>query len=295
MVNRKNLFVDNWKAVSLTLLFLLVFPWSGKTEAAEVYQVQSGDTLWALSRKWEVSMEEVRGLNSLATDNLLVGQVLLIPSKSVEQFFPPVSLNNDTNFLYLVQERDTLVSLAKQWGVSVAEIRTANKNIGQRLIPEQILVIPPKALTKIQNYHRQNIEERKENPPARENLVYRGGQRNVAGIAQGFIGVPYIAGSTNPGIGFDCSGFTQYVHSLIGIKLPRTSSSQYNLGLPIERSQLDPGDLVFFSTNGITVNHVGIYLGADNFISATLSRGVAIDNLNSSYWGPRYLGARRLI
>lgn len=290
----KNFLVDSWKTVSWTLLFLLLFPWSGKTEAAEIYQVQSGDTLWSLSRKWDISVDEIRGVNSLVNDSLLIGQVVLIPSKLVEQPSPPVSFNNETNLLYLVKEGDTLVNLAKQWGVSLEEIKAVNKSIGQRLIPEQILVIPPEALTKIRTYQ-PNMEERREDSPIRETVTYRGGQRNVAGIAQSFIGVPYVAGSTNPMVGFDCSGLTQYVHSLIGVKLPRTSSDQYNLGLPMDRSQLRPGDLVFFSTNRNTVNHVGIYLGADNFISATLSRGVAIDSLNSSYWGSRYLGARRVI
>lgn len=117
--------------------------------------------------------------------------------------------------------------------------------------------------------------------------------RKVLQTAMRFVGVPYVFGGNSPD-GFDCSGFTRYVYARYGIGLPRMADEQYDLGKPVSKSQLRPGDLVFFTTYAEGVSHVGIYLGEGKFISATSSRGVAIDRLADGYWGPRYVGARRV-
>ena len=112
--------------------------------------------------------------------------------------------------------------------------------------------------------------------------------------AQRYLGVPYVWGGTSPG-GFDCSGFTQYVFALNGVKLPRTADIQFEVGIPVRYEQLQPGDLVFFSTYEPGPSHNGIYLGGGRFINASSSRGVAVDRLDNAYWSSRYLGARRVI
>lgn len=117
----------------------------------------------------------------------------------------------------------------------------------------------------------------------------------VISTAKQYMGVPYVFGGSTPG-GFDCSGFVSYVFAKNGISLPRTSGSMYAAsGKTV--SSLQEGDLVFFQTSGkssSSPSHVGIYLGNSQFISATTSSGVKIDSLNSSYWGPRYIGAKRV-
>lgn len=112
--------------------------------------------------------------------------------------------------------------------------------------------------------------------------------------AQRYLGVPYVWGGTSPQ-GFDCSGFTQYVYALSGIGLPRTADMQFGVGAPVRFDQLQPGDLVYFSTYEPGPSHNGIYIGSGKFISAASSRGVSIDRMNNSYWAARYIGARRVI
>ena len=118
--------------------------------------------------------------------------------------------------------------------------------------------------------------------------------RRVIQSSMRYTGVPYVFGGTSPN-GFDCSGFTRYVFAQSGVYLPRMADEQFEIGRAVSYSRLQPGDLVFFSTYAAGASHSGIYLGDGKFISATSSRGVAIDRMDSSYWGPRYIGARRVM
>ena len=118
--------------------------------------------------------------------------------------------------------------------------------------------------------------------------------RRVVASSMAYIGVPYVFGGTTPS-GFDCSGYVRYVFAGAGIYLPRTADAQYEVGMPVSRGELVPGDLVFFSTYEYGPSHVGIYLGDGSFINASSSRGVAIDSLYSGYWGSCYIGARRVL
>lgn len=116
-------------------------------------------------------------------------------------------------------------------------------------------------------------------------------QAGIASTAEKYIGVPYRWGGQTPA-GFDCSGFSEYIFAQNGLTLPRMSAAQYSSGLPIAKSSLEVGDLVFFSTYKPGPSHLGIYMGNGQFIHASSSRGVMISSLANSYWSSHYIGAR---
>ncbi|WP_425802120.1 C40 family peptidase [Desulfitobacterium sp. Sab5] len=110
--------------------------------------------------------------------------------------------------------------------------------------------------------------------------------------AMSLVGTPYSFGGTSRS-GFDCSGYTQYVFKGSGISLPRTSYAQFGVGTAVTKSQLQPGDLVFFTTYSSGASHVGIYIGGGNFIHASNS-GVRTTSLGESYYASHFVGARRV-
>jgi peptidoglycan DL-endopeptidase CwlO len=112
----------------------------------------------------------------------------------------------------------------------------------------------------------------------------------VVGIAMQYLGVPYVWGGASPA-GFDCSGFIMYVFAQVGISLPHHAASQYGMGSPVSRDQLEPGDLVFF--NGL--GHAGIYIGGGQFIHAPHTGDVVkISSLSDSWYAATWVGGRRL-
>ena len=112
--------------------------------------------------------------------------------------------------------------------------------------------------------------------------------------AKQYLNIPYRWGGTTTS-GFDCSGYVLKVFTDLGIELPRTSNSQYQVGESVAKDELQPGDLVFFNTLGNGVSHVGIYYGDGKFIHSQSYKGVSITDLNDpKYWGARYVGAKRI-
>ncbi len=111
----------------------------------------------------------------------------------------------------------------------------------------------------------------------------------VVGVAMHYLGVPYVWAGASPR-GFDCSGFVMYVFSQIGVSLPHSSYAQFGMGTPVSMSQLQAGDLVFFSG----ASHVGIYIGGGQFIHAPHTGDVVKISSLSGYYSSAFAGGRRI-
>lgn len=111
------------------------------------------------------------------------------------------------------------------------------------------------------------------------------------------VGVNYRRGGTNADNGLDCSGLVQLVfRDAVGLILPRTAREQSQVGDIIDRTELKPGDLVFFNTMRHAFSHVGIYLGDHRFLHSPRSGSeVRVEDMRQSYWVKRYNGARRVV
>lgn len=134
---------------------------------------------------------------------------------------------------------------------------------------------------------------------AHKPVSYHGKTKSKSSLlvkAKSMIGKPYRYGGNHPSTGFDCSGFVQYSHAAIGIKLPRTAALQKKATHRINKQQLRPGDLVFFRISRKRyVSHVGIYLGGGKFIhSPSSGKHVSIASLDNPYWKRTYSSAGRV-
>jgi peptidoglycan DL-endopeptidase LytE len=239
---------------------ILFTSFAGSASAHEnIYTVQSGDTLWKISQANNVSITDLKTWNYLTTDNIYVNQKLSL--------LAPHSHETAT---YTIQKGDTLYLIATRYKLTVAQLKSLNNLTSDTIYVGQVLKVPTGVTA----------------TPVPAPTVSKA--QMVIDEAKKYIGTPYLWGGNTPA-GFDCSGYTSYVYSKIGVTIPRTAATQWS-GLKAV-SNPNPGDLVFFETYAPGPTHVGIYLGNNQFIQAG-SKGVSIADMTNSYWKPIYLGAR---
>ena len=115
--------------------------------------------------------------------------------------------------------------------------------------------------------------------------------------ALSLVGVNYKYGGKSPETGLDCSGFVSHVYQqAAGLVLPHNARAISLFGQKIAISELQPGDLVFYNTMRHTYSHVGIYLGGNKFVHASVTgRGVEVVDMQENYWVKRFNGARRMV
>lgn len=259
--------------------------------AAPTVTVQAGDTAYAIARRAGLSVETLLSLNGLQTPDLKVGQVLRLGLQP-----------------HTVQAGETPYGLARRYGVSVDALLAANNlTADMKIGVGQLLTLPAGAVdggpVAAPVVAQASLPPTGSTPGAVRPTPAAGSQSpeplpaDWRSAALALVGTPYVFGGQSRS-GTDCSGFVLQVFTPLGIKLPRVSADQAQVGLPVSVQALQPGDLVFFDTTGAgRVTHVGIYLGDDQFVNANSYQGkVTVDRLLSDrYWAPRYLGARRVL
>lgn len=119
--------------------------------------------------------------------------------------------------------------------------------------------------------------------------------QKVIDTAAKYLGVPYLWGGTTPS-GFDCSGFVQYVYAECGYSITRTTYTQWdNDGTYVSRQNLQPGDLVYFGTDG-SPSHVGLYVGNGTMIHApSTGKTIQYTSIDSDYYASRFMGGKRIL
>jgi lipoprotein Spr len=128
--------------------------------------------------------------------------------------------------------------------------------------------------------------------PVKESV---GNIQNLFASVKQYLGIRYRFGGNTPA-GFDCSGFVRFMFNKeLDVNLPHSSREMATMGARVERSQLRPGDLVFFKNAQNRINHVGIFIGNDTFVHSSLSKGITRDSLNESYYSKRFATAVRIL
>lgn len=259
-------------AVGAAVAAAVLGPALGASAEPPEYTVQPGDTLYSIARRFGTTPDQLARHNGLGDPNQLrVGQRLRLHGDAQ----PPPPVVGGT---YVVQPKDTLWSIARRYGTTPAELARANGIDPEGVLRVgQVLRVPGSEAP---------VTVRRVGGAASRGLA-------LASLARRFLGTPYRWGGTGGG-GFDCSGFLYAVFSRIGISLPRTSFEMFRFGRPVPRGQLEPGDVVFFTTYAPGASHAGIYLGGGLFIHASSAGGgVRVDPMDKPYYRARYLGARR--
>lgn len=140
------------------------------------------------------------------------------------------------------------------------------------------------------------VTETKQTNKENTNTTSSNKGQQVADYAKQFIGCKYVYGGSSPK-GFDCSGLTMYVYKQFGVSLSHSATAQSKVGSKVNKSDLQPGDLVFFKDYRTNkgIGHVGIYIGNGKFVHASTERtGVITSNINSGSYISRYVTATRL-
>lgn len=256
------------------------------------YTVKKGDTLFEISRRFNISINQLKKLNNLKSSKLMIGQKLIVGIKKKEEIQNvKIEINPDEikpitevtkKTYYKVGEGDTLNSICEKFGIEPEKLLKANLIKEDELKVGQILVIPPKEIIDESLRKETSIEQ---------HISIR---TKIIEEALKYLGVRYVYGGESKN-GVDCSGLVRSVYKAIGLLLPQNSSEQYKNGIEIRESDAMPGDLVFFK-RGSHIGHVGIYLGNDLFVHAsyTLKR-VVISSLSEKYFKDRFVGFRRYL
>ena len=290
---------------------------SSKNLSSETHIVESGESLYKIAKKYDISLEKLKELNpDIKPETIQIGDKIVIVAKkettkskkqqSVEEVKIDLTpVNKDANLcldelgnqVHTVSKGETLYKLSKKYKVSVRDLEemnpeiVANLPIGYEVIVKKGNVELEKNQNIVVEFPKEIEEISPENMSKAEFLIAKASQH---------IGTRYRGGGTTSA-GFDCSGLMFSTFKNIDMTLPRSSSSMAaGAGYRIERSQAQKGDLIFFTTNGRgSINHVGMIteINGDEikFIHSSVQAGVIISSTEEPYYKRRFVQINRVL
>lgn len=262
------------KILSVTATAILSSAIFANAASAATVTVVKGDTLSELAVKYKTTVSAIKTENKLTSDLIYIGQKLSIGEKTT-------SSSTTTTKTYTVKSGDSLWKIANKYGTTVTKLKSLNNLKGDIIYPGQVLKISG---TTTSGSTSGTVTGTTSTTTSSE------ASRMVA-TAKSLIGTPYVWGGTTPA-GFDCSGFIYYIVKKERSSFTRTNTAGYYSSMK-KISSPRVGDFVFFETYAPGASHMGIYIGNNKFIHAG-DNGVATGDMTSSYWKPKYLGARSL-
>jgi len=287
------------KTISKLLIVSLFTSTTTYGESSTKYTIKSGDSLWSIASKHHTTVATLTKLNHIKKGDVIKsGKSLQLPLET-----PPAEIFRK----YTIKQGDTLSAIALKHHTTIKKLVAINEikhenvlKLGKTLkIPYQqphiaslanVDTVSLKSSKKITKPTLADILAPKKSPILSK-------LQKIEEVAKEKLGKRYVWGASGTHNTYDCSSFTKYVYRKNGISIPRTSINQSKYGKYIKRENLKKGDLIFFDTSKNHkgyVNHVGIYLGNNQFIHASSAKKkVVITSLNKAFYSQRYKGARR--
>ncbi|MHB0912961.1 MAG: C40 family peptidase [Armatimonadota bacterium] len=267
--------INAYRTLRICLSTALVLVFAATGFAAQSHMVRKGDTLYKLAKKYNTTVASIKKANRLNSSTIRVGQSLVILGEAATYGHVKsgkLELKENGKVIATLDSKVRFVVIEKSDGKY--RVKLDNGKTGWVLADKVA------------------IEENRQPLPVSDTYSF---QRGIVQTAYAYRGTRYRRGGTGRN-GFDCSGFTSFLYSTKGVKLPHSAAGQFKCGKAVDKSSLVPGDLVFFqNTYKRGISHVGIYVGNGKFVHASTSRGgVREDSLNADYYRRKYAGARRI-
>jgi len=287
-----------------------------------LHDVQAKETLWGISKKYNVSVEDLKKANPLLeTEGLKIGQQITIPSNvdvdpALQKPIENIQESTDVEISREVLPKETKYAIAKEFGITVAELEKQNPEIRKKLPVGYVLkILTSKEKADALQASKPTPEIKKDTLESPELASDKGMIKKDSALikvnnhsdlinqliesATENIGTRYRSGGTTKA-GFDCSGLMYCTFGNFDIKLPRSSIEQSRIGMKVNTDEAQKGDLIFFKTNGRHhINHVGMVVevvdGEIKFVHSSTHGGVMISSTKEPYYERTFSQVNRIL